>query len=100
MLGKGKRSPSSSPSLTLHSTHLARRRSPFGMVRALEKASDGLSSSKWPPNQPMCMHHELSYVLEPLGLMLFACLIAPTVGGATNALAADLVERFERLDLL
>src|SRR6266404_9043971 len=22
------------------------------------------SSSKWPPNQPMCMHHELSYVLE------------------------------------
>src|SRR6266566_1757509 len=23
------------------------------------------SSSKWPPNQPMCMHHELSYTLEP-----------------------------------
>src|SRR5881409_4449405 len=22
------------------------------------------SSSKWPPNQPMCMHHELSYALE------------------------------------
>src|SRR5438477_11922962 len=44
MFGKGKRSLSSSPSLTLHSTHLARRRSPFGMVRALEKASDGLSS--------------------------------------------------------
>src|SRR6476619_3455652 len=21
------------------------------------------SSSKWPPNQPMCMHHELSYRL-------------------------------------
>src|SRR5437764_15213168 len=36
------------------------------------------SSSKWPPNQPMCMHHELSYLLEPPGLMLFACLIAPT----------------------
>src|SRR6266581_1727493 len=74
MFGKEKRSPSSSPGLTLHSTHLARRRSPFGMVRALEKASDGLSSSKWPPNQPMCMHHELSYALEPPGLMLFACL--------------------------
>src|SRR5437879_4068688 len=44
MFGKGKRSLSSSPSLTLHSTHLARRRSPFGMMRALEKASDGLSS--------------------------------------------------------
>src|SRR5690349_16532071 len=41
MFGKGKRSPSSSPSLTLHSTHHgAGRRSPFGMVRALEKASD------------------------------------------------------------
>src|SRR6266487_6060953 len=35
------------------------------------------SSSKWPPNQPMCMHHELSYACEPPGLMLFACLIAP-----------------------
>src|SRR5437879_4117101 len=42
------------------------------------------SSSKWPPNQPMCMHHELSYVLEPPGLMLFACLIPATDGGATS----------------
>ena len=67
------------------------------------------SSSKWPSNQPMCMHHELSYTLQPPGLMLFACLIAPTIGGATpvadsptvlNALAADLVERFERLGWL
>ncbi len=63
------------------------------------------SSSKWPPNQPMCMHHELSYTLEPPSLMLFACLAAPTDGGATpvadsatvlDALEADLVERFER----
>src|SRR5688572_32370684 len=63
------------------------------------------SASKWPPNQPMCMHHELSYVLEPPGLMLFACLVAPTGGGATpvadapavlQALPAELVERFER----
>lgn len=23
------------------------------------------SSSAWPPNQPMCMHHELSYALQP-----------------------------------
>src|SRR5947209_12903441 len=30
------------------------------------------SSSKWPPNQPMCMHHELSYALKPPSLMLFA----------------------------
>src|SRR5438067_4138163 len=63
------------------------------------------SSSKWPPNQHMCMHHELSYTVEAPGLMLFACLVAPRVGGETtvadspavlNALPADLVERFER----
>src|SRR5213596_643558 len=41
------------------------------------------SSSTWAPNQPMCMHHELSYALEPPSLMLFACLTAPTGGGAT-----------------
>jgi alpha-ketoglutarate-dependent taurine dioxygenase len=68
--------------------------------------SEGVySSSTWPPNQPMCMHHELSYTLEFPGLMLFACLSAPTNGGATavadaptvlEALPARLVERFER----
>src|SRR5688572_13014693 len=63
------------------------------------------SSSKWPANQPMCMHHELSYTLEFPGLMLFACLNAPADGGATgvadspsvlDALPGELVERFER----
>jgi alpha-ketoglutarate-dependent taurine dioxygenase len=63
------------------------------------------SSTKWPQNQPMCMHNELSYTIQPPGLMLFACLTAPTEGGATavadgptvlDALPADLVERFER----
>ncbi|SDM64895.1 TauD/TfdA family dioxygenase [Allokutzneria albata] len=63
------------------------------------------SSSAWPANQPMCMHHELSYTLEFPGLMLFACLGAPTTGGATgvadsravlDALPAELVRRFER----
>ncbi|MFB6711664.1 MULTISPECIES: TauD/TfdA family dioxygenase [unclassified Streptomyces] len=68
--------------------------------------SGGLySSSKWPPNQPMCMHHELSYTLEFPGLMMFACLSAPTDGGATavadsptvlDALPTELTERFER----
>jgi alpha-ketoglutarate-dependent taurine dioxygenase len=67
------------------------------------------SSSKWPPNQPMCMHHELSYLLEFPGLMLFACLVAPTDGGATpvadsptvlHALPTELVERFERVGWL
>jgi alpha-ketoglutarate-dependent taurine dioxygenase len=63
------------------------------------------SSTPWPQNQPMCMHHELSYTLEFPGLMMFACLGAPADGGATavadseavlDALPADLVERFER----
>jgi alpha-ketoglutarate-dependent taurine dioxygenase len=63
------------------------------------------SSSKWPPNQPMCMHHELSYRLEFPSLMQFACLSAPTKGGATgvadstavlDALPSDLVKRLER----
>ena len=67
------------------------------------------SASKWPPNQPMCMHHELSYAIEPPGLMLFACLVASTDGGATpvadgptvlDALPARLVERFERMGWL
>jgi alpha-ketoglutarate-dependent taurine dioxygenase len=67
------------------------------------------SASKWPPNQPMCMHHELSYALKPPGLMLFACLVPATGGGATpvadssavlGALPAELVERFERLGWL
>jgi len=63
------------------------------------------SATKWPPNQPMCVHHELSYAYEVPTLMLFACLVAPGVGGATpladgaavlDALPRDLVERFER----
>jgi alpha-ketoglutarate-dependent taurine dioxygenase len=62
------------------------------------------SSTKWPANQPMCMHHELSYTLEFPGLMLFACLTPPETGGATavadaptvlDALPKDLVARFE-----
>jgi alpha-ketoglutarate-dependent taurine dioxygenase len=68
--------------------------------------SDGVySSSTWPSNQPMCMHHELSYKVEFPGLLLFACLSIPTSGGVTgmadaptilNALPTELVKRFER----
>ncbi|HEY3573470.1 MAG TPA: TauD/TfdA family dioxygenase [Arthrobacter sp.] len=66
---------------------------------------DGVYSSlTWPANQPMCMHHELSYALEFPGLMLFACLQAPSVGGVTgvadahavlDAIPPDIVRRFE-----
>ena len=68
--------------------------------------ADGVySSATWPANQQMCMHHELSYRLEVPSLLLFACLGAPTRGGATavsdsptvlDALPKDLTERFER----
>jgi alpha-ketoglutarate-dependent taurine dioxygenase len=68
--------------------------------------SDGVySSTPWPANQAMCMHHELSYTLVFPGLMMFACLGAPAGRGATavadsaavlDALPAELVERFER----
>jgi alpha-ketoglutarate-dependent taurine dioxygenase len=68
--------------------------------------ADGVySSATWPANQPMCMHHELSYRLEVPSLMLFACLAAPARGGATavsdsptvlEALPKDLTERFGR----
>lgn len=63
------------------------------------------SSSTWPANQPMCMHHELSYAADVPGLMLFCCLDAPDAGGATGvadarsvlaALPVALVQRFER----
>jgi alpha-ketoglutarate-dependent taurine dioxygenase len=68
--------------------------------------ADGVySSATWPANQQMCMHHELSYRLEVPSLLLFACLGAPTRGGATavsdsptvlNALPQNLTDRFER----
>ncbi|MEU2423512.1 TauD/TfdA family dioxygenase [Streptomyces sp. NPDC007851] len=63
------------------------------------------SSTPWPANQPMCMHHELSYPFQVPGLLLFACLTAPEQGGATavadaeevlRALPGGLTERFER----
>ncbi|GHF15437.1 syrP protein [Streptomyces spiralis] len=62
------------------------------------------SSTTWPANQPMCMHHELSYTHAPPSLLLLACLAAPRTGGATaladatavlDALPPELVQRFE-----
>ncbi|MFF3020700.1 TauD/TfdA family dioxygenase [Streptomyces sp. NPDC057939] len=68
--------------------------------------ADGVySSSAWPANQPMCMHHELSYALTFPSLLLFACLGAPATGGATavadsaavlDALPPSLSDRFAR----
>ena len=71
-----------------------------------ERYPSGLqSTTPWPANQIMCMHHEQSFASDVPGLMMFACLTAPTSGGATgvadgaavlNALPPALVERFER----
>jgi alpha-ketoglutarate-dependent taurine dioxygenase len=89
-----------------------RRLAPSGLMiekeafAARQVYADGVySSATWPANQPMCMHHELSYRLEVPSLMLFGCLTAPTAGGATavsdsptvlETLPKDLTERFER----
>jgi alpha-ketoglutarate-dependent taurine dioxygenase len=63
------------------------------------------ASTEWPANQQMCMHHEQSYTLQFPGLMFFACMTAPTDGGATTvadatavlrALPTELAERFAR----
>nr|AEF16019.1 regulatory protein B [Streptomyces viridochromogenes] len=63
------------------------------------------SSSHWPADQPMCMHHELSYAAETPRLLAFACVTPPSSGGVTALadsravladLPAELVARFER----
>jgi alpha-ketoglutarate-dependent taurine dioxygenase len=63
------------------------------------------SATKWPAHQQMCLHHELSYGTWLPGTMVFACVVAPSSGGATvvadaaavlDALPPDLVARFER----
>jgi alpha-ketoglutarate-dependent taurine dioxygenase len=69
--------------------------------------ADGVySASKWPANQPMCMHHELSYGTPPPGLLIFCCLTASGQGGATaladgaavlSSLPGPLVDRFARV---
>lgn len=47
-------------------------------------ATDGIyPAARWSPDQPMCMHHELSYSARPPGLLVFCCLVAPAWGGAT-----------------
>ncbi|WP_301128140.1 amino acid adenylation domain-containing protein [Streptomyces cacaoi] len=63
------------------------------------------SGSHWPADEPMCMHHELSYAATVPGTLLFGCLTAPGSAGRTTvadsqrvlaALPPDLVAPFER----
>lgn len=61
------------------------------------------SATKWPPDEPICMHHELSYAYEVPSRIIFGCLKAPASGGTTQvadghevlkALPPDLMDRF------
>jgi alpha-ketoglutarate-dependent taurine dioxygenase len=70
-----------------------------------DRLDDGVySSMRWPADQPMCMHHELSYRRRVPGLLVLTCLAAPDRGGATGladaaavlgSLPDDLVDRAE-----
>ncbi|RRR86289.1 TauD/TfdA family dioxygenase [Streptomyces sp. RP5T] len=102
--GLGLADPATSEAVFRHLTDgLMPDHEPFAPRR---RYADGVySSTKWPPNQQMCMHHELSYGLRFPGLLLFACLEAPASGGATpladasavlRDLPRELVSRFER----
>lgn len=53
----------------------------FAPRRALPGGTYG--ASEWPPDQPMCLHHELSYRVEVPSLMIVGCRRPPASGGAT-----------------
>ncbi|WSQ12842.1 amino acid adenylation domain-containing protein [Streptomyces sp. NBC_01231] len=63
------------------------------------------SASHWPSDEPMCMHHELSYAATVPATLVLGCLTAPDRGGRTrladsqrvlDALPPALVAPFER----
>lgn len=77
---------------------------PFALRPTYEPGVYG--SAKWPSDQPMCMHHELSYALRVPALLAIACLVPPDDGGVTaladgSAVLRDLdpalVDRFEQV---
>lgn len=78
-------------------------REPFAARRRL--GNGVYSSTDWPARQRMCLHNETSYALDLPSLVVFACRVAPTDGGATpiadgcavlDALPPALVERVAR----
>ncbi|WP_328584772.1 TauD/TfdA family dioxygenase [Streptomyces sp. NBC_00370] len=54
---------------------------PFAPRRTL--GAGLLSPNEWPSEQPMCMHHELSYAPSFPSRLVHCCLEAPHEGGAT-----------------
>lgn len=84
-------------------TRVAPEREAF--ARRQQLGADVLSSLEWPADQPMCMHHELSYAPEFPRTVVIGCFSAPEKGGVTGVadsqqvlaeLPAPLVERFAR----
>jgi hypothetical protein len=71
-----------------------------------DRPAEGVySSAHWPPDQPMCMHHEMSYSTTVPGRLLLACVRPATTGGVTGvadsravaaSLPAELLDRFAR----
>ncbi|WP_228771800.1 TauD/TfdA family dioxygenase [Actinokineospora iranica] len=53
------------------------------------------SATKWPADQPMCMHHELSYSTAFPETLLLGCVRAPSSGGETAL--ADAADVFDAL---
>jgi alpha-ketoglutarate-dependent taurine dioxygenase len=49
------------------------------------------SSLEWPSDQPMCMHHEQSYLLDVPRLLAIGCFTAPDSGGCTALADAEAV---------
>ncbi|MFD9621942.1 TauD/TfdA family dioxygenase [Streptomyces virginiae] len=75
-----------------------------GFAHRNEAPGPVYSSSRWPQDQMMCMHHELSYSHKFPSLLILGCLTAPTRGGCTavadsravlDALPTEVLDRFE-----
>ncbi|MEU0389975.1 TauD/TfdA family dioxygenase [Streptomyces chartreusis] len=71
------------------STTGMQEREAFARRRTL--AGPVVSSLEWPSDQPMCMHHELSYGLTFPRLLTIGCFTAPSSGGATGLADAEAV---------
>ncbi|HEX8092685.1 TauD/TfdA family dioxygenase [Jatrophihabitans sp.] len=66
-------------------------REPF--APRVDKGGGLYSSSEWPADSPLCMHHELSYLSEVPSRIVFSCLRAPAAGGSTGLADAGQVLR-------
>lgn len=66
-----------------------------GFARRRALGPEVFSTLEWPAQQPMCMHHEMSYALTFPGSLTIGCLTSSHTGGATAL--ADAERMLERL---